>query len=160
MKSIPFFSSGLLCAVFLFSACGGGQGTADVLPEDGIRNVRITANDQMRFSLSEITASPGEELRIVLQNVGRMPKQTMGHNWVLFSPMPEGDLNRLAMQAAQNPPDYLPSDRTVILAKTKMLGPGESDTITFRAPAEPGSYPFSCTFPGHFTLMRGNLVVR
>ena len=44
------------------------------------------------------------------------------------------------------------------LAYTKMLGGGESDTITFDAP-EPGTYIFICSFPGHYQLMMGEFIV-
>jgi len=153
--------SGAALATLLFAGCGqGNDASPTVSSADGVRSVTITANDTMKFSLTEIRAAPGEKLRIVLNNVGRMPKQTMGHNWVLFQAMEDGDLNRLGMEAAQNAPDYLPADRSTILAKTKILGPGETDTITFTVPERAGEYPFSCTFPGHFALMRGKLIVQ
>ena len=41
-----------------------------------------------------------------------------------------------------------------------MLGPDEKDTVQIIAPTEPGSYPYLCTFPGHFTLMKGQLIVK
>lgn len=151
--------AGGLLAVFLLAACGKSEPAHDHGAADGPRLVRITGNDQMRFSLSEIKVAPGEEFRLMFMNVGRMPKETMGHNWVLFKQMPESDLNRLAMEAAGNSPGYLPNDRSVILAKTQILGPGQSETITLTAPAEPGEYVFACTFPGHFALMRGKLIV-
>ena len=39
-----------------------------------------------------------------------------------------------------------------------MIGGGESDTITFTAPKK-GSYTYICTFPGHYGLMKGVLIV-
>ena len=55
---------------------------------------------------------------------------------------------------------YIPPDALdQIIAHTKLLGPGETDTIEFDAPG-PGSYPFLCTFPGHVALMSGTLVVQ
>ena len=46
-----------------------------------------------------------------------------------------------------------------VIAATKLLGPGESETISFTAP-EPGDYQFVCSFPGHFAMMRGIMVVK
>jgi azurin len=46
-----------------------------------------------------------------------------------------------------------------VIAATKLLGPGENETLTFTAP-EPGDYQFVCSFPGHFAMMRGIMVVR
>lgn len=162
MTKIPFKLTAALFAAtaIIITGCGKKEESPSAdTADDGVRSVRITSNDQMRFSLSEIKASPGEEIRLTHANIGRMPKETMGHNWVLFKPMSEGDLNRLAMSAASNPPDYLPADQSAILVQGKMLGPGETDVITFTAPEEPGSNPFLCTFPGHATLMRGFLIV-
>ena len=44
-----------------------------------------------------------------------------------------------------------------VIAHTKLLGPGESDEITFKVP-DAGVYDFICTFPGHFGTMRGKIV--
>jgi azurin len=57
---------------------------------------------------------------------------------------------------------YIPQDeesKAAIVAHTKMLGGGESDEITFTAPA-PGDYPFICSFPGHFAIMQGVMTVK
>ena len=53
---------------------------------------------------------------------------------------------------------YVPQSDDV-LAWTDITPPGERTTIWFRAPAEPGRYPFLCTFPGHWMAMQGELVV-
>jgi len=48
-----------------------------------------------------------------------------------------------------------------VVASTPLAGPGETVDITFKVPAAAGTYPFMCTFPGHFTAgMKGNLVVK
>jgi azurin len=48
-----------------------------------------------------------------------------------------------------------------VIAKTALAGAGETVDVTFNAPAAAGSYPYVCTFPGHFQAgMRGNLVVK
>ena len=42
-----------------------------------------------------------------------------------------------------------------------MAGPGETVDVTFKVPAKAGSYPFTCTFPGHSAAgMKGTLVVK
>ena len=46
-----------------------------------------------------------------------------------------------------------------VLANTKVVGGGEKDTIEFTAPA-PGTYDYICTFPGHYAIMKGKLVVQ
>lgn len=151
----------MLAAGLILVGCGGEPvaETAPAASADGVREVRITGNDSMKFNVSEIRAEPGEELRIVLTNVGRMPKQHMAHNWVLFKKLSDAELNVLAMDAAGRGPEYLPADMSAVLAHTRMLGPAETDRITITVPREPGEYTYGCTFPGHFALMRGKLIV-
>ena len=45
------------------------------------------------------------------------------------------------------------------LFHTLILQPGQSDTIYFTAPSKPGDYPYVCTYPGHYLVMRGILKV-
>ncbi len=125
----------------------------------GKRAIDLTADDTMKFNLAEIRAKPGEALRLTLKNIGQMPKQVMGHNWVLLKPMSEAEVNAFGLKASSVAPEYLPGDRSSVIAHTKLIGGGESDTIEFNAPTTPGSYPFLCTFPGHFAIMKGKLIV-
>jgi azurin len=39
------------------------------------------------------------------------------------------------------------------VAHSRLLGPGESDTL--KVTLEAGDYPYLCTFPGHFAVMQG-----
>jgi azurin len=167
MKKSLFFLSILVGGAVLLSGCGGGSdnrnvaaGPAAQAPADGVRVVEVTGNDQMKFNVAQINAAPGEKLRVVFRNAGKMPKQAMGHNWVLLRPMSDGEVNAFGMAASSKPPLYLPEDRSAVLAFTQILGPGESETLELTAPSEAGEYPFLCTFPGHFAIMRGKLVVR
>lgn len=127
---------------------------------DTPREITITANDSMQFNVKEITARPGESLRVKFSNIGTFPKQAMGHNWVLLKPMADEAFNTFALSCAGMAPDYLPADRSNVLAHTKILGGGETDTLEITAPAQAGSYPFLCTFPGHFAMMKGKLIVK
>lgn len=119
--------------------------------------ITVEANDRMQFDTKEIKVKAGEEITLTLKHVGKMPKQAMGHNWVLLkADVVVKDFAMAAMQAKDN--DYLPKDSKDILVATALLGGGETDTITFEAPAK-GTYTFICTFPGHFGIMQGTLVV-
>lgn len=149
-------------STLLFTGCGKSEVPASftaAAPADGVRTIEITANDAMKFSLTEIRATPGEKIRVALTNLGRMPKQSMGHNWVLLTAMDDAAALAFANAAAARIPDYLPEDKSAVLAHTNILGGGETDTIEFTVPAVPGAYPFLCTFPGHAALMRGKLIV-
>jgi azurin len=120
--------------------------------------VRVTASDQMRFSTNRIEVPAGKKVKIELKNVGALPKEAMGHDLVVLKagidPMAFG-----AKAVTAKATDYIPTDAAdQMLAHTKLLGPGEAQTIEFDAPPA-GSYPFVCTFPGHVALMNGVLVV-
>lgn len=179
-KLIRLMSVSLACAATLLTAaCGkkepagaaksdppastaGTSAAAGATSADAAngRPVEITGNDTMKFSVTEIRAKAGETLTVTLVNVGTMPKFSMGHNWVLLkSPDVAEPFVNDAMQAATT--DYIPQARKGdILAHTKLLGPKERDSVTFKAPATPGKYPFICSFPGHFQVgMRGDLIV-
>jgi azurin len=125
----------------------------------GARVIEITANDQMKFSLSTIEAKPGEELKVVLTNIGTLPKVAMGHNWVLLKagtdPMAFGAASMTAKDS-----EYIGAAvKDQVVAFVKVLGPKETADVTFKAPAA-GEYPFICSFPGHVALMKGTLVVK
>jgi azurin len=83
-------------------------------------------------------------------------KEFMGHNFVLLKKgVNINEYAKKAVLAKSN--DYIPnSDETI--AYTKMLGGGESTTISFSAP-EAGIYTYICSFPGHYMMMRGELIV-
>ena len=66
-----------------------------------------------------------------------------------------------ALRAGANATNALPdSVKGDVLAHSKLLGPGESEVIKFKAPKNPGMYQFVCTFPGHYSMMRGIMVVK
>jgi azurin len=127
---------------------------------DGVRVIKVTANDQMKFNLSTIELKVGEEVKITLTNIGTMPKQAMGHNLVVLKP----GTDETAFATAAGPAtatEHIPeSMKDQVVAHTKMLGPKESDSITLKFD-EAGNYPFMCSFPAHFQLgMKGNIVVK
>jgi azurin len=169
MRTTTLVPIALFTAVFLFAGgCGksersddGNQPPADStgVPASS-RTVEITANDTMKYSLTEIRAKPGESLTVMLTNVGTMPKLSMGHNWILLkSAAPVDALIAEAPQAATT--DYIPPSRSGdIIAHTRLLGPQEKDSVTFKVPNKRGRYPFLCSFPGHYQVgMKGDLIV-
>jgi azurin len=122
--------------------------------------VRITGNDEMKFDLARFEVRPGQKVTLTLTNAGELPREAMAHNWVLLK---KGtDAARLAGAGVQHPKTgYIPEDQvSQVLAKTRLLGPGDSDSITFTAPTEPGPYDYICTFPDHYAGgMKGVMTV-
>jgi azurin len=85
----------------------------------------------------------------------------MAHNWVLLAK--EAYAPKFVEAGIPHPETgYIAFEQSFyVLAKTKMLGPGESDSVTFAAPREPGAYNYVCTFPEHYGGgMRGVMTVR
>ena len=100
-------------------------------------------------------------MTLTLNNVGTMPKFSMGHNLVILEM--GTDMIAFAEASAMSPTtDYVSPDyKDKILAATKLLGGGEIDSIIFTAPQEAGLYQFLCTFPGHMQAgMKGFLKVQ
>ena len=60
-------------------------------------------------------------------------------------------------QAAKK--QFIPDDKRILHA-SKMLKVGQTQTLRFKAPSQPGTYPFLCTFPGHWTIMKGEMIVK
>lgn len=164
----------LLAAAAFFTACGNETSTtpatsSDEAPAvdlstpkaDASQTIEITGNDQMKFSNTEITVTAGDEVVIEFKNVGTMPKAAMGHNLVVL--VQGTDAVAFANKGVSHADsDYIaPDAKNAVIAATKILGPGESETLTFVAPSEPGEYPFVCTFPAHAAAgMRGIITVK
>ncbi|WP_414662083.1 plastocyanin/azurin family copper-binding protein [Horticoccus sp. 23ND18S-11] len=123
------------------------------------RVIEITANDQMKFSLANIDAKAGEDLKVVFTNAGTLPKEAMGHNWVLLKAgVDVTAFATTAMTAKET--DYVPASlKDQVIASTKVLGPKQTAEVSFKAPAA-GTYTFICSFPGHYMIMKGTLTVK
>ena len=126
------------------------------------QKITITGNDLMQFDIKEFSVTAGEKVELEFKNIGKMPKIAMGHNLVLLkkgvSALAFGQKVLCMGASATNAlPEASMGD---VLAATKLLGPDESDTITFTAPSEAGKYDYLCTFPGHFAMMRGTMTVK
>ncbi|MDX1470223.1 MAG: azurin [Flavobacteriaceae bacterium] len=126
---------------------------------EDMANLTITGNDLMQYNKDTLTAKAGEKVKLTLTHVGKLDKQVMGHNVVILTQdaNPE-DFAAAAATAREN--DYIPADMTdKIIAHTQMIGGGQSTSVEFTAPTEPGTYEFFCSFPGHFQMMRGKFIV-
>lgn len=138
-------------------------GTSETINEDkspqdeNVVEITITGNDQMQFNLKEIKVKAGQTVKLTLKHTGKMDKNVMGHNWVLLTSGTDiFEFGALAGSAKAT--DYIPAGTDKVIAHTKLLSGGESDTIEFVAPAA-GTYDFVCSFPGHYALMKGMFIV-
>jgi azurin len=123
--------------------------------------VEITGDDFMKFNVTSFEVKPGQKVTVKLTNIGELPKEATAHNWVLLAK--EAYTPRFVELGMPHPErDYIAFEQEFyVLAKTKMLGPGTSDSVTFTAPGVPGAYDYLCTFPEHYTGgMKGVMTVR
>ena len=132
-------------------------------PQVPPKTVEIHADDKMRFDLTAFEAAPGQKIVVTFKNVGTTPKVSMGHNFVLLDKTVNEQnvtkfLDAASMDAAH---DYVPPSSKEVLAHSKLLGPGETETVTFNAPYVPGQYLYLCSFPGHYSQgTKGFLTVK
>jgi azurin len=114
--------------------------------------------ERMLYDTTSFTVSPGQPVKLTLSN----PDATQ-HNLVIGQP---GSLETLGLAGNEMAkiPDGLAKgfipESDQILHHTKLLDSGKSETLRFEAPETPGTYPFLCTFPGHWILMKGEMIVK
>lgn len=121
--------------------------------------IEIEGNDAMQFNKPVIEVSKScKEFTVKLRHSGKLPRQAMGHNWVLSK---AADVQAVASDgiaagAAQN---YVKAGDARVLAHTRIVGGGESDSVSFAVAKldAAGSYTYFCSFPGHSSLMKGTL---
>ena len=117
-----------------------------------------TLLEQMRYDTPRLVVEAGKPFEIILENM-----DAMGHNLVIVKP---GTKEKVGTASATMTPDkldgqgrpFLPNSSD-ILAATKLVEPGQKETLKFTAPTEEGEYEYVCTVPGHFAIMNGKLIV-
>ena len=119
--------------------------------------LEISGNDQMQYDKQELSApATCKEITVTLHHAGKLPKEAMGHNWVLVSGADFAAVANAGMGAGLANNYIAPGDKRV-LAHTKIVGGGESDSVTFPSSLlkKGGDYKYLCTFPGHNAMMHG-----
>jgi azurin len=154
---------GELAAHVAFTAGGGLSGAAGaalkpVAPAAPDVVLRIAAvPGQLKFDLAELTVAPGQLVEISFTN-----PDAMQHNFVLGAAGSLDVIGAAADTLAQSPSglaqQYVPEIPQVLFS-TKLIEPGQTVTFQFRAPSDPGRYPYLCTFPAHWRVMNGILNV-
>ncbi|MCH2332659.1 MAG: GDSL-type esterase/lipase family protein [Roseibacillus sp.] len=114
---------------------------------------------RLLFSRTRFEVQPGQAVKLILTNPDATPHNLL----ILQDGTPVESVGMAANEMAKSPEgaknDFIPDD-TRILHSTRMLAPHSSDTLRFVAPKKPGIYPYLCTFPGHWVLMKGEMVVK
>jgi len=165
----------LLLAVSLVG-CGGSESSSESSASESSTSTEQTAatedvdrtvtlhpkGNQMKYKETEFTVAPGEAIKLVFENTATSP--SMQHNVVVLSST-DDDLFQKVGEAgtrAGSTNDYIPQEPPLqqqILAYTPMSKPGETVSVTFTVPDNPGEYGYVCTFPGHWATMQGTMYV-
>src|ERR1700730_6690307 len=98
---------------------------------DKVCKLAITGTDLMQYDKKELdVAGDCTSVELTLTHGGKLPKEAMGHNWVLVN---APDLNAVANagMSAGVANNYIDKSDKKVLASTKLVGGGESVTVTF-----------------------------
>ena len=142
-RFLMYLGFGLVALSFI-SVMGCGKKIAQEI------TIRPVGNE-MAFDITEIRAKAGTNIRVIMENVSTTP--VMKHNVMfLLSDKFIGEIGRMAYDATNHIPIH-----NAIIASTPMAEPQTRTEVVFEVP-EPGTYPYICTYPGHFLSMRGTLI--
>ena len=123
----------------------------------GARQVEIVTGKNLTYETQRFSAKRGEVLALTLVNPDVVP-----HNWALVKPSTLQKVGEEANRMVSDPEalirQYAPQTEDV-LCYTDIVDPGQRFTIYFRVPDQAGSYPYLCTFPGHWMVMNGEMIV-
>lgn len=162
----------LLSGSAIFSGTGEAQNSAELAENDAlIENVTFdkpqavkaaegdtivvkSTGTDLSYDITEIRAKAGATITIRYENTSNMP-----HNIVFVKERSDiQPVGVAALQARDN--DYIPQDESLqerMIGYTALAKPGDTVDVTFTVPP-PGTYPYICTYPGHFTMMQGDLI--
>lgn len=153
-RILPLVLSLSLLTVGL-TGCGGAEADPGT---DVVSSITITpVGNMMEFEQTAFTVKAGTEITLTFDNTATSP--AMEHNVLFLTDNSDATIDRVgqaAMRASASA--YVPEDDAV-LAATDLAKPGETVTLTFTAPSEPGAYAYICTFPGHYAMMQGTMTV-
>jgi azurin len=121
------------------------------------QTVTINAIGGLQYEQKAFSVKAGQAIALKLVN-----KDVMPHNLVIVKPGTEKEVGDASF-AMLNDPDagakhYIPQSDNII-AHTFVINPNTTHTLHFTAPSELGTYPYMCTFPGHWMAMRGIMTV-
>lgn len=131
--------------------------------QTNLKTVRISCMpERMLFTVDQFAVTTGQPVKIIFAN----PDAT-DHNLVIVKPGALAEVGMAANAMARDPKnansDFIPQEKkSLILHASPMIGPTRKTQVhvlRFQAPKEPGIYPFVCTFPGHWIIMKGEIVV-
>jgi azurin/glucose/arabinose dehydrogenase len=114
--------------------------------------------ERMLFDVKSFAVKPGQPVKLVFSN-----PDAMQHNLVIVKPGALEEVGMAGNEMAKDPDgikrDFVPKSDKVLHA-TKLIDSKATTILRFRAPTQPGNYPYVCTFPGHWPIMNGVMEVK
>ena len=123
--------------------------------------VTVESNDAMQFNTSNVVIPAScDEFTVTLKHTGQLPKQSMGHNWVMTAKADGQAVATDGMSAGLDNNYIKPNDERVI-GSTEIIGGGEETSTTFsvKGLSKDEDYMFFCSFPGHIGIMQGTVTL-
>jgi azurin len=115
-----------------------------------------TVGNTMTYKQTALTVPAGAEVHMTFKN--NATAATLPHNFVVVKPGTEAAVAAAGLKMGEAA-GYLDLSDRDILANGPFVKPGTSADFTFTAPEQPGKYPYICTVPGHYMMMKGVLTV-
>lgn len=160
MKTMPSLLA-TACALALAAAAAPAAAAAGPAATVAHCATQVEANDMMQYNVGSIAIPAScSTFRITLKHVGKLPVTAMGHDIVIAR---AADMQGIATDGmtAGAAANYLKAGDTRVIAHTKLVGGGESDTVSVPVAKlkSGGPFAFFCSFPGHSAVMKGTISV-
>lgn len=121
----------------------------------------FTGNHSMVYDKDSVTIDKTKckEFTIIVRNIGHLPRNSRGHNFVIAKDTDEKAILADGMEYGSQSNFLKPGDNRVV-AYTKLAGGGEEQRVTFPTSrlSSGNNYVYFCSFLGH-RKMRGKVNV-
>ena len=121
------------------------------------RITMATVPSRMVYDVTEFSVTAGTPVCITMSN-----PDTLQHNLLVVAPRALAEVgiagDKMGETAAGKACHFTP-DSPKVLAVMGLVDPGATGEVWFVAPAKPATYPYVCTYPGHWRMMNGKMKV-
>ena len=128
--------------------------------QKGLQTIEISCiPERLLFTQEKFTVKAGKPVRLHFSN----PDVTEHNLLILAQGTPIQEIGEAANRMAADPEaaklGFIPEDKRII-HHTGLLKKDTVQTLRFIAPKKPGKYPYLCSYPGHWTIMKGVMIVK
>lgn len=121
------------------------------------RIAMATVPSRMVYDTAEFSVTAGTPVCITMSN-----PDTLQHNLLVVAPRALSEIgiagDKMGETAAGKACHFTP-DSPKVLAVMGLVDPGATGEVWFVAPTKPATYPYVCTYPGHWRMMNGKMKV-